>query len=131
VIEFINVKPLIDGDFKGEAVIIDNYISFYGEVDPVNGVHKPSGKSIAGKVLVFKGGRGSTVGSYVIYALKKNGRNPCALIVEKAEPIIVTGAVLADIPLMILIDRLEDVITRIRDNVVLIHKRGENIVWIV
>ncbi|HDS63485.1 MAG TPA: DUF126 domain-containing protein, partial [Methanofollis liminatans] len=52
----------------------------------------------------FPYGKGSTVGSYVIYALARNGKAPAAIINGEAEPIIATGAIIAKIPM---IDRLE------------------------
>ena len=103
MIKAVKVKPIVDGDCIGEAVVIDNYISFFGEVDPVKGVHRPTGKSIAGKVLVFRGGRGSTVGSYIIYGLKKHMVCPKCMVVAEAEPIIVVGAVLTDTPLLVVL----------------------------
>ncbi|MBU4340932.1 MAG: DUF126 domain-containing protein, partial [Euryarchaeota archaeon] len=66
------------GNAQGEALVTSQPISFLGSVDPKTGVviekgHELAGKSIKGKVLVFPSGKGSTVGSYVIYQLKKNG----------------------------------------------------------
>jgi uncharacterized protein len=55
-------------------------------------------------VLVFPGGKGSTVGSYLIYQLKKNGVAPAAMINLRAEPIVAVGAIISGIPM---VDRLE------------------------
>lgn len=84
-------------------------ISFLGSVDPKSGTvveegHAISGKSIKGKVLVFPHGKGSTVGSYVMYQLKKNGAAPVAIINLETEPIVAVGAIISEIPL---IDMLE------------------------
>jgi len=117
------VKPIVDGDCIGEAVVIDDWISFFGEIDPNRGIHVVSGKEIVDKVLVFRGGRGSTVGSYIIYALKKNNLHPRCMIVGYAEPIIIVGAVLADIPLLI-VDDFEDFISSIKDGVSIYYRRG-------
>lgn len=125
----IKVKPVVDGDCVGEAIVINDYISFFGEVDPRTGVHKPTGKSFSGKILIFRGGRGSTVGSYIIYGLKKYGKNPKCLIVAKAEPIIVAGAVLADIPLLV-VENYDQLIKIVRDGVIVRHSRGEDFVQI-
>ena len=58
------------------------------------------GRSIVGRILVIGRARGSTVGSYIIYALKQNGKAPKAIIVAgEPDPIIITGAILAGIPL--------------------------------
>jgi predicted aconitase with swiveling domain len=93
------------GHAKGEALVTSQPISFLGSVDTKTGIviekgHELSGKSIKGKVLVFPGGKGSTVGSYAIYQLKKNGTAPCAMINIKAEPIVAVGAIISDIPLV-------------------------------
>jgi hypothetical protein len=55
-------------------------------------------------VLIFPGGKGSTVGSYVIYQLKKNGVAPAAIINKSSEPIVAVGAIISGIPM---VDRLE------------------------
>jgi hypothetical protein len=50
------------------------------------------------KILVFPKGKGSTVGSYVIYGLKKNGVAPAAIVNRETETIVATGVILAGIP---------------------------------
>ena len=93
------------GKAEGEALVTSKPISFLGSIDTKSGIviekgHELSGKSIKGKVLVFPGGKGSTVGSYAIYQLKKNGAAPCAMINVKAEPVVAVGAIISDIPLV-------------------------------
>ncbi len=93
------------GKARGEALVTSQSISFLGSVDTKTGIvvekgHELAGKSVKGKVLVFPGGKGSTVGSYAIYQLKKNGAAPCAMINIKAEPIVAVGAIISDIPLV-------------------------------
>ena len=97
------------GKAQGEALVTSQPISFLGSIDTKTGNvvekgHELAGKSIKGKVLVFPGGKGSTVGSYAIYQLRKNGAAPCAMINIKAEPIVAVGAIISDIPL---VDRVE------------------------
>jgi len=97
------------GKAESEALVTSQPISFLGSIDTRTGIviekgHELEGKSIKGKVLVFPGGKGSTVGSYAIYQLKKNNAAPCAMINIKAEPIVAVGAIISDIPL---VDRLE------------------------
>ncbi|MGC8566824.1 MAG: aconitase X swivel domain-containing protein [Caldisphaera sp.] len=107
----INGRALIKGKAEGEAVVI-NEISFYGDVDPETGKLK-DGRSIKGKIVVSLKPRGSTVGSYIIYALKENNVSPKAIIMVKSEPIIVAGCVLANIPL---IDNIpKDLVKNIND----------------
>ncbi len=97
------------GKAQGEALVTSQPISFLGSIDTKTGNvvekgHELAGKSVKGKVLVFPGGKGSTVGSYAIYQLRKNGAAPCAMINIKAEPIVAVGAIISDIPL---VDRVE------------------------
>ncbi len=105
------------GNAQGEAIVTSQPISFLGSIDPKTGVvvekgHELAGKSIKGKVLVFPSGKGSTVGSYVIYQLKKNGAAPSAMINIKTEPIVAVGAIISGIPL---VDRVEkDPVTTIK-----------------
>ncbi|AFH43059.1 putative aconitase, subunit [Fervidicoccus fontis Kam940] len=97
----IRVKILNEGDAEGEIVAYNFPISFLGEVNAKNGeiIFKDKKISIKDKILIFPNTRGSTVGSYVIYALKYYNNAPKAIIVEKAEPILIAGCVLSGIPL--------------------------------
>lgn len=93
------------GMAEGKALVTSQPISFLGSIDPKTGVviekgHELEGESIKEKVLVFPKGKGSTVGSYVIYQLKKNGTAPYAMINIKTEPIVAVGAIISDIPLV-------------------------------
>ncbi|MCL7385313.1 MAG: DUF126 domain-containing protein [Thaumarchaeota archaeon] len=97
------------GRAEGEALVSSQPISFYGGVDPDTGIikekgHELEGKSIAGKVLVFPHGKGSTVGSYIIYRLKKKGVAPNAIINQRCEPIVAVGAIISDIPTVDCVD---------------------------
>lgn len=91
------------GIISGPALVSKDRISFLGDVDPVSGkIRAPDsdiyGETITSKILVFRGGRGSTVGAMVIYALKKNGKAPLALITVETDPVVVSGAIFSDIP---------------------------------
>ncbi len=101
----IRARSISKGKGAGEALISEEPFSFLGGVDPETGIviekgHELEGKSIAGKILVFPHGKGSTVGSYVILGLAKNGKAPSAMINTEAEPIIAIGAILAKIPMV-------------------------------
>ena len=100
---------------RGEALVSSQPISFYGGVDPETGKivergHKLEGKSIAGKILAFPYGKGSTVGSYIILRLKRRGVAPKAIVNLRCEPIIAVGAIIAEIPT---IDKID--VSMIRD----------------
>ncbi len=91
------------GIAEGEAIVSNEPIGFYGGIDPKNGIviekgHELEGQCIKDKILIFPCGKGSTVGSYVIYGLKMNGFAPKAIINQEAETIVATGVILADIP---------------------------------
>jgi len=110
-------RGLSRGAGRGPVLVSPEPLSFLGGVDPETGRvieqgHPLHGKVIAGKVLAFPHGKGSTVGSYVLYALARNGKAPAALVNTEAEPIIVTGAIIAGIPLVdrtgLPLDRLLD-----------------------
>jgi hypothetical protein len=86
-------------------------------VDPESGIivengHPLNGKCIAGTVLAFPYGKGSTVGSYVLYALSRNGLAPAAIINAEAEPIIATGAIIGEIPM---VDRIDIPLAELKD----------------
>ncbi len=93
------------GYAKGPALVTMQPISFLGSVNPKTGIvvekgHELEGKSIAGRILVFPRGKGSTVGSYIMLQLKKNGVAPLAIINLEAETIIAVGAIISKIPMM-------------------------------
>lgn len=96
-------RTISPGKARGEAIVSSSPIGFYGGVDPKTGViiekgHELEGMCIKDKILVFPRGKGSTVGSYVIYGLKKNGVAPAAILNEETETIVATGVILAGIP---------------------------------
>lgn len=91
------------GIVEGEALVTTQPISFYGGVDPDKGVivekgHELEGKEIKGKILVFPNGKGSTVGSYTLYRLKKNGAAPAGMINKECETVVAVGAIISEIP---------------------------------
>ncbi len=98
-------RSISRGIGNGAALVSKDAISFLGGVDPATGMvvekgHALEGKCIAGKVLIFPRGKGSTVGSYVMLQLKKNGVAPSAIINAEAEPIIAVGAIISGIPMV-------------------------------
>ena len=102
-------RSISRGKGTGRLLVSPAPISFLSGVDPETGIvvekgHPLEGKSVAGTVLVFPFGKGSTVGSYVLYALARNGHAPAAIVNAEAEAIIATGAIIGNIPM---IDRPE------------------------
>lgn len=96
-------RKISPGTASGEALVTTQSLSFYGGVDPETGVvvekdHELEGQSITGKVLTFPSGKGSTVGSYVLYQLAKTGKGPVAIINQQTETIVAVGCIIGDIP---------------------------------
>ena len=96
-------RIILKGTAQEEALVTSQPISFYGGVDPNTGEviekgHELKGKSVKGKILVFPTGKGSTVGSYTLYRLKKNGAAPAGIINEECETVVAVGAIISEIP---------------------------------
>jgi uncharacterized protein len=97
------------GKAQGEALVSRQPISFMGGVDPESGLvlergHPLEGMSVSKKILIFPAGKGSSLGSYRLYEMARCGTQPAGMINIKADPVIVAGAIISNIPM---IDRLE------------------------
>lgn len=97
------------GKAQGKAIVSSEPIGFYGGIDIKTGIviekgHPLEGISVKDKILVFPCGKGSTVGSYVIYGIKKNKVAPAGIINKETETIVATGVILAGIPCIDQID---------------------------
>jgi predicted aconitase with swiveling domain len=119
VILHISGRGISRGIGRGSLLVSPAPISFLSGVDPETGVivekgHPLNGTCIAGRVLAFPYGKGSTVGSYVLYALSRNGHAPAAIVNTEAEAIIATGAIIGGIPM---IDRVSVPISKLVDAV--------------
>jgi hypothetical protein len=105
------------GRTEGNALVTTQPISFLGGIDPTTGKiiergHELLGESVKGRVLVFPYGKGSTVGSYTLYRLRKNGMAPSAIVNEECETIVAVGAIISEIPC---VDRID--LSKIRPDV--------------
>jgi len=102
-------RAIVEGRCEAQALVSTKPISFLGGVDPTNGKiveknHDLHGEYIKGKVLCFPHGHGSTVGSYVLYSLASKDQAPKAIVNQTADPVVVVGAIIANIPM---IDRID------------------------
>jgi predicted aconitase with swiveling domain len=123
-------RMISPGKAKGEAIVSSEPIGFYGGIDIKTGVviekgHPLEGRCVKGKILVFPCGKGSTVGSYVIYGIKKNGVAPAGIINKETETIVATGVILAGIPCVDQID-----ISKIKDGDTVLIDANEGMVEI-
>ena len=102
-------RAIKEGRAEGEALVSREPLGFFGGVDPETGVviepgHELEGHCIAGTILVFPRGKGSTVGSYTLYRLARSGLAPVGIINAESEPIVAVGAIISEIPM---IDRID------------------------
>jgi predicted aconitase with swiveling domain len=102
-------RRIAPGQAEGTALVSATPFSFVGGVDPATGTIQDEasgarGESLAGRVFAFPMGKGSTVGSYVLYGLSKRGIGPAALINERAEGIVAIGAILGGMPMVDTVD---------------------------
>ena len=121
----LRARPLSPGRATGTALVHPAPFSFVGGVDPFAGVvldsEARSDEGLSGRIFAFPHGKGSTVGSYVIYGLGKRGVGPAAIVNSAADGIVAVGATLAGIPL---VDRVDTQGLRTGDRVVLDGDRG-------
>ncbi len=105
----IQGRTIQSGRGEGVALVSQEPIGFLGGVDPDTGVviergHPLEGRSVAGRVLVFPTGKGSTVGSYTLYRLARNRRGPAAIVNAQSEAIVAVGAIISEIPMVDQVD---------------------------
>jgi len=91
------------GVAEGVALTTSQPISFYGGVDPntseiIEKGHELQGKRVKDRILVFPNGKGSTVGSYTLYRMKKGGRAPAGIVNKECETVVAVGAIISEIP---------------------------------
>jgi hypothetical protein len=97
------------GIAAGLALVSPQPIGFLGGVDPETGRvvepgHPLEGQCVAGRVLVFPTGKGSTVGSYTLYRMARAGTAPAAIVNAESEAIVAVGAIIGGIPMVDQID---------------------------
>ena len=94
-------RSIYRGKAEGRVLKLQNALSFLGGVEASTGEIKvENGGNVADRILVFPRGKGSTVGSFVMYDLKAHGKSPLAIINSSAETIVATGAVISSIPMI-------------------------------
>ena len=100
-----SARVIKSGVAEDEALVSPEPIGFLGGVDGQTGIvteggHFLEGACVAGRILVFPTGKGSTVGSYVLYQLATAGMAPAAIINAESEPIVAVGAIISEIPMV-------------------------------
>lgn len=101
----LRARCIAPGRGDGTALVSAASFSFVGGADPKDGrildaASGAAGERLAGRIFAFPRGKGSTVGSYVLYGLAKQGVGPAGLVNESAEAIVATGAILGGVPMV-------------------------------
>jgi hypothetical protein len=102
---------------EAEALVCDDNFSARYDVNRRTGVfsrpsHRLYGVSLVGKVCLFNTAKGGVATAWALLDMQQRGLAPAGLIFRTTNPIMVQGAVLANIPLF---DRLApDPLTTIR-----------------
>jgi predicted aconitase with swiveling domain len=96
-------RSICSGTAEGEALVTRQGVSFLGGVDPETGVitevdHELHGVSMAGKVLVLPSLKGSAGGMWIMIRLARSGLGPKAIVVSKADTILVGAVIMSEIP---------------------------------
>lgn len=107
--KIFSCHKISEGAGEAEVIISKDEIMFYlvrpdtGEV--IEKAHDLEGKSVAKKVIIFPGGKGSSVvQSDGLYQLLMHKNQPAAMIIEHAETVLVAGAIIMEIPLVDKVD---------------------------
>jgi hypothetical protein len=101
----IRCRKISEGKVDGEVIVSKDSVCFY-LVEPETGVvveknHDIEGKSIAGKILVMPSGKGSSVvQADGLFKLAQNDKAPKAMIIEHADTVLVSGAIIMEIPMV-------------------------------
>ena len=94
-------RVLVDGAAQGCVLRLSQPISFWGGVDPANGLitqplHPNFGAEIAGTILALPGMIGSSSSSAIMLELLHNDVAPAALVMAEVEAILGLGVVAAE-----------------------------------
>jgi predicted aconitase with swiveling domain len=104
-------KAAVPGKAKGRALVTESPLTFMGGVDYENGTFDDHlypelrGLSMAGQILIFPFGKGSTGDSVRLWRCVQNNVGPIGIINIVADPILVQGAILANIPMVYDLER--------------------------
>lgn len=96
-------RVIYSGAAAGEALVSPAPLSFFGGFDLERGVvsergHPLEGQCVTGRVLVFPTGTGSTVGSFALLRLVRDGVGPAALVMGSCDTTVAVGAIISELP---------------------------------
>ena len=109
MVKIFSCHKISEGMVEGEVLVSTDEIMFY-LIEPKTGVviepgHSLEGQSMAGKILIFPGGKGSSVvQADGLFQLNKEGNLPKGMIIQYPETVLVSSAIIMDIPM---VDKVE------------------------
>jgi predicted aconitase with swiveling domain len=94
----IHASALLAGQAEGQVVFTDEPLSFWGGYNAREGKiidmhHELCGASVAGKIFVLPGARGSSTGSGILLEAIRLGTAPAALVLKRRDAILALGAI--------------------------------------
>ncbi len=98
-----------EGKAQAQVISSQDHVMFY-LMEPKTGVviekgHDLEGKSVAQKIMVFPGGKGSAVvQADGLYQLNMHNNMPAAMIIQYPETVLVSSAIIMEIPM---VDRVD------------------------
>jgi predicted aconitase with swiveling domain len=89
------------GKVRATALVASDGFSARYDLDRIAGTfsrpeHKLAGESYVGRVLVLDAAKGGVATAWMLHEMKARGVMPAALVLNRANPIMVQGAALAD-----------------------------------
>jgi predicted aconitase with swiveling domain len=93
-------RRLLEGSATGQALVLEEPLSFWGGLDPSTGRiveanHPQRGESVTGRILVMPSGRGSTSSATVLAEAIRAGTGPAGIVLGEPDDVIVIGALVA------------------------------------
>ena len=95
-------RKAVGGFAEGEALVTQDYISGWGGVDPKGNIidirHELYGKCFAGKVLVFRGAKGSSGYASAFQQTRFSGCAPAAMLYTVTNSKVALGCAVTRVP---------------------------------
>jgi len=103
-------RKVCGGVAEGLALVTRETISAWGGVNPMQGTitetrHELVGQSFSGRILVFRGAKGSSGWSAIFHMARLAGKAPLALVFNDMSTKVALGAVVMRVPAVTGLDR--------------------------
>ena len=96
----LTARVLVPGVAEGEVLRLENDMSFWGAVDPLNGEiidprHPQFGEALKDRIVMLRRSIGSSSGSAILMETLQRGCGPAGIILGEADQILTLGAIVA------------------------------------